>query len=68
MMTRRSNTYIAPTGYVYDYMEPVYDTIKNLDGSIEQVERHLYANRLVLSTKDDVKNYKLVEDPNKKEG
>lgn len=49
--------YEAPKGYVYDYKEPRYIII---DG--EQIEEHLYAKYLVISKRDDIKNYKLVKD------
>lgn len=49
--------YIAEEGYVYDYAEPRY--IEDEDGN--QLEQHLYAKVLFLSSLDSIDNYKLVK-------
>ena len=56
----RMTAFEAPEGYVYDYAEPVYDTIITSDGE-ERVEKHMYVKYLYLGKFDDIENYKLVK-------
>lgn len=55
--------YAAPEGYVFDYKEPHYAVIKELDGSITTKQQHLYAKYLTLGHFDSLDNYTVVEDP-----
>lgn len=54
----KSIIYIAPQGFVYDYLNPKIDA----DGK----EIHLYANKISISHFDTIDNYKLVQDPKEK--
>ena len=51
----KSTIYIAPSGFVYDYLNPKMGP----DGE----ELHLYANKLSISRFDTIDNYQLVLDP-----
>lgn len=57
------NTYVAPDGYVFDYREPRFNTIKELDGTETKKESHLYAKYLTLGKFDSLDNYSIVQDP-----
>ena len=59
-------TYRAPDGYVFDYKEPQFAVIKELDGSMTTIPHHLYANQLSLGRFDSLDRYTLVEDPRAK--
>lgn len=50
--------YIAPQGYVYDYL------ISHFDEDGEQL--HLYANKIAIGRFDDINNYILILDPKEK--
>lgn len=63
MQKTRMTEYVAPEGFVYDYAIPRFSMIKELDGSVTQVEEHLYAKYLYLTRFDDINNYKTVTDP-----
>lgn len=58
--------YVAPDGYVFDYKEPRFNFIKELDGSITTTENHLYAKFLTLGKFDSIDNYIIVENPKMK--
>lgn len=51
----KSTIYTAPSGFVYDYLNPKMGP----DGE----ELHLYANKLSISRFDTIDNYQLVLDP-----
>lgn len=55
--------YVAPEGYVFDYKEPHYATIKELDGTLSIIEQHLYAKHLTLGHFDSLDNYTVVKYP-----
>lgn len=62
MKRNTMHVFEAPKGFVYDYKEPKYSII--IDGETEtQEQEHLYVNRLVLCSQDDIDNYILVADP-----
>lgn len=51
--------YIAPQGYVYDYLIPRFDE------NGEQL--HLYADKIAISRFDDINNYTLILNPKEKQ-
>ena len=65
MTNFKIKSYEAPEGKVYDFAEPQFNTIKNLDGTETQEEYHLYAKYLNRGPRDSVDRYKLVKDPKK---
>lgn len=54
--------YTAPKGKVYDWVNPPITKIKEPDGTITEIEEHLYAKYISISSQDDLKNYKLVDE------
>ena len=50
----KSIIYIAPQGFVYDYLNPKIDA----DGK----EIHLYANKISISHFDTIDKYRLVQE------
>lgn len=54
----KSTIYTAPSGFVYDYLNPKMGP----DGE----ELHLYANKLSISRFDTIDNYQLILDPKEK--
>ena len=59
-------TQLATDVYVFDYKEPQFAVITELDGSMTTIPQHLYANQLSLGRFDSLDRYTLVEDPRAK--
>lgn len=67
MLNSRMTAYVAPDGYVYDYLEPHIAIIIDTNGEKIETEEHLYAKYLYLGKFDDINSYKVVKDPRKQE-